>query len=165
MLNMMNRGFLPYRTPDGGGPALMQIGPDTTAAGAGTGTGTAPGAASSSYTNQSLTPIPFMQPFSQTQEFVQPFSAQQQQPPRRQGGGQFMQGMLNFMAKRGIDRFIDPRLRMRRAQPQPYGGQFGGSFAPRTLPMSSNFGGSVPANVGNPGMADFSGVNPYGTTY
>lgn len=169
MLNMMNRGFLPYRAPDGGGPATMQIGPDTTAADAGA--GTSPGAASSSYTNQSLTPIPFMQPFSQTQSYeqpmVQPFSATQPQQRNRQGSP-FMQGMLNFMARRGIDRFIDPRLRMsmRRAQPQPQGyGQFGGSFAQRTLPVASNFGGGVPANVGGAGMGDFSGVNPYGTTY
>lgn len=165
MLNMMNRGFLPFRMPttpggpmDGptggfggglsGGPAMMMFNPDSDDTGDG-----------GLMASQSLTPIPFMQPFSETQDYVQPmmpnFMAQSQssfgQPfnarfrrSSNQGADARAGGYSGFS---GMNYGMDGGQSGRLGQ---LGTAFrGSSYAPRTLP----------------GMADFGGLNPYGSAY
>jgi hypothetical protein len=107
----------------------------------------------------SLTPMPSMmpfQPYSQTQDFIQPFSAvnapmsaTMSREPRPFFGQSYSrpqgnQSVLNFMARRGY-------------------GSGGGMFQSVGRRRSTAYGGTVGAAGGSVGgIGDFSGLNPYG---
>jgi len=159
MLNMMNRGFLPYQSPTGG-PATMQFDPMPDAS-----QSFSPASGSAGGVSQgtpSLTPMPSMmpfQPYSQTQSFIQPFSAinapmsaTMSREPRPFFGQSYSrpqgnQSFVNFMARRGYG---------------GYGG--GGMFQSVGRRRSTAYGGTVGAAGGSVGgIGDFSGLNPYGS--